>query len=79
MSDEYTPEDWEIRRDWLLGGGTDAEFERWLAEHDRKVEARGLKKVAGNIHARRNDGVPDWAILDDLLFALSARQVREGN
>lgn len=44
--DEYTPTTDKIRFEFLYGGETtgitQAEFDRWLAEHDREVRAEAV-------------------------------------
>ena len=66
MANEYTPTTEEVRAVYVAGTPphmvtvTDgnAEFDRWLAAHDRAVKAEALREAAegykrvGNMHAR---------------------------
>jgi hypothetical protein len=77
---EYTPEDWEIRRDWLLGGGTDAEFERWVDARDARVvraaEVKALRRAA--LKARGDDTRSDWSIFAKWLELVAGELESEG-
>lgn len=69
MSNEYTPTTEEVRGDWAAyqmptGGGdvraefkaAEAEFDRWLAAHDREVFVKGWNAALDNA-AEVHEGV----------------------
>lgn len=62
---EYIPTTEDIRTDWMAarhnGGGipwddAEAEFDAWLAEHDREVQARALEEAAERAWMNRYSG-----------------------
>ena len=47
---EYTPSTEDVRNEYTgFGESGGAEFDRWLAAHDRAVEAEALREAAGRL------------------------------
>lgn len=63
VMDDYTPSEKAIRSQWNNAVGIhrleqrNAEFDRWLAEHDREVEARGVEKAIDALDADTDEWV----------------------
>ena len=67
---EYTPttalmREWHVRGDHAGNKSRseyEAEFDRWLEQHDREVAAKALHLAADRLPAFHDRNAPEWAI-----------------